>query len=459
MGIIKLEKMPFIKRSAIPWIIWGIVGLYYLYEITLRVLPSTMRPQLIDIFQINATEFGIMSGTCYYITYVLMQIPCGLTVDRFSIRKTLFVASLLCISGLFLMHATTHVGMAYLGRMVIGFGSAFAYVYTLKVATIWLPRRHFGLATCIADSLGMIGAMFADTVFVEININSGIHQSVNILLVVGLVVASLIFFVFRDKKETRKTIELNKQDTRDASHIFHKITRILSNPQIWLIGLVGCLFYLPASVFADTWGIPYLKKVYHVNQEHAGWIISTFLAGWVIAGPFLGMYSDKIRARVMPMKLTILACAILFSVLIFVPPVFHVIMPEWVLYGIFLLIGISVGTHPLIFALAKENFPIRIAGTVVAVINTLTMLGGVIITPLVGLLIDYSHGSIHATGAVTNYTSHNYTLALALVPISLFVSYIIMMFIKETGSHIEEDVEDEVELEDPSVLNKPALEN
>lgn len=429
---IDLKKISFIPTAAIPWIIWSIVGIYYLFEIILRVLPSTMRAEFTQAFQINATQFGFFTSL-YYASYVLMQIPAGLIVDRFSIRKTLFVACVMCISGLVIVHATNNIDIAYVGRFVIGLGSAFAYVYTLKVATIWLPRHHFGLATCIADSLGMIGAMVADLVFVRVNISYGTHQSVIALVIAGAVVAMLIFFVFRDKPGTKKSRELNKEDTRDFMHIVDKLKRIVKNPQIWLIGIVGCLFYLPSSVIGDVWGIPYLQTVYHLSEQQAGYLISTFFLGWVVAGPFLGAWSDHIGLRTFPMKLTITLDAVLLCAIIFVPPLFHILLPTWLLFTFFLFIGISTGTHPLVFALAKENFPDRIAGTVVAVINTLTMLGGWLFQPAVGYLLDLHHGTLHAVGAIKNYQPTDYTFALSIIPISLILCLIVMHFIKETG--------------------------
>ena len=148
----------------------------------------------------------------------------------------------------------------------------------------------------------------------------GTHDSVLTLVITGLVIAMLIFFVFRDKPGTKKSRELNKEDTRDVMHIFEKLGRILRNKQVWLIGIVGCLFYLPASVMGDVWGIPYLKTVYHFTEKEAGYMISAFFFGWVIAGPFLGALSDSIGLRCLPMKLTILLDAILLSIIIFAPP-------------------------------------------------------------------------------------------------------------------------------------------
>ncbi len=430
---IDLRQFSFIPNASIPWIIWSIVGFYYLYEIILRVLPSTMRLELISQFQINAAQFGLFTSF-YYLSYVIMQIPTGLIVDRYSIRKTLLTACLFCILGLFLIHHTDQFLIAGIGRFIIGFGSAFAYVYTLKVATIWLPKKHFGLAICIADSLGMIGAIFADIIFVKINAASGIQHSANLLLIAGLVIAMLIFFVFRDKPGTKKSRELNKQDTQDVSHIFDKLGKIFRSKQIWLIGLVGCLFYLPASVVGDVWGIPYLETVYHFNQETAGYLISTLFLGWVLAGPFLGAWSDRIHLRCMPMTVTIAINAIALS-LIVVLPIVHILPSLSLLYVLFFIVGASAGTHPLVFALAKENFPDRIAGTVVAVINTLTMLGGLVFQPIVGLILDWSHGTLGVKGAVVQYAPSDFSKAMLVIPVCLILCLFAMSFIKETHAN------------------------
>lgn len=430
---VDLRQFSFIPNASIPWIIWSIVGFYYLYEIILRVLPSTMRLELINQFQINAAQFGLFTSF-YYLSYVIMQIPTGLIVDRYSIRKTLLTACLFCILGLFLIHHTDQFLIAGIGRFIIGFGSAFAYVYTLKVATIWLPKKHFGLAICIADSLGMIGAIFADIIFVKVNAVSGISHSANVLLIAGLVIAMLIFFVFRDKPGTKKSRELNKEDTKDVSHVFDKLGNIFRSKQIWLIGLVGCLFYLPASVVGDVWGIPYLESVYHFNQETAGYLISSLFLGWVLAGPFLGAWSDRIRLRCMPMMLTIAINAMALS-LIVVLPIIHILLPLWLLYVLFFIVGASAGTHPLVFALAKENFPDRIAGTVVAVINTLTMLGGLLFQPLIGFILDWSHGTLGAKTAVLQYAPSDFSKAMLVIPVCLILCLFVMSFIRETHAN------------------------
>lgn len=439
---IDLQRSTFLNKilnkNAIPWIIWSVAGLYYFFEIILRMLPGTMATELMRFFQINATELGVFTAF-YYWSYTLMQVPAGLIVDRFSIRRTLFTACLMCILGFAIVHASHRIHLAEIGRFIIGFGSAFAYVAALKVASLWLPRNHFGLASCIVDSLGMFGAMFAEIVMVRINIREGYQSSVLLLLISGVIIALLIFLILKDAPYTiNKDGKIQETDRRDKTDVLAKLVLISKNPQIWLIGLVGCLFYLPSSVVGDVWGIPYLCNVYHISKEHASYLLATFFAGWTIVGPFLGAISDEIQRRCMPITVTILLDALFFSIIIFMPLFTSHLLPLSVLFVIFFFIGVATGTHPLVFALAKENYSNRIAGTVVAFTNTLIMLGGVLFQPVVGLLLDLSHGSLYKIGT-EHYSASNYTFALSIIPLSLFLSLLLMRFIKETGTSLNQE--------------------
>src|SRR5262249_17843452 len=153
-------------------------------------------------------------------------------------------------------------------------------------------------------------------------------------------------------------------------------------PQMWIIGIIGCLLYLPSSVFLDLWGIPYLKSVYKLSPEQAVTISSYTFYGWIISGPIIGLFSDKIKRRRMPLTVTGFFAAVLLSVVFYLP-----IQNVSSLYLIFFAIGFCCGAHPLCFALGKETNPIQISGTSVAVTNMLIMAGGAIFQPVVGKLL------------------------------------------------------------------------
>lgn len=434
MKKINLNKIHFLSPTVIPWIIWSIAGIFYFYDIILRIYPSTIEHQFTSAFQINATQFGVFTA-CYYFTYTAMQIPAGIIVDRISIYKTLFLACLSCLFGIGLIHYFSDIMIAQIGRLTIGFGAAFAYVATLKIASIWLPADRFGIATTVADSLGMLGGIFTDEILGRINQISGFRESETWLIVSGVIIALLILFVLKDRPE-KTPHPAHNINLYDPRKVLNRLKNIATSKQVWLIGTVGCLYYLPSSVVGDVWGIPFLETVYHFSQRTADHAISFFFAGWIIVGPFVGLASDKWRNRCKPITVCVVANLILFAGIVYLP--YFGYTPGVVLtYFLFFLIGAFTGAHPLVFALAKENFSLRSTGTVVAFTNTLVMIGGVIFQPATGFLLDFAHHTIGKAGAEV-YTTHDFTFALTVMPVSMLLCWFIMHFVKETGDRIDQ---------------------
>jgi sugar phosphate permease len=219
--------------------------------------------------------------------------------------------------------------------------------------------------------------------------------------------------------------------------LLNALRLVLANPQMWLIGLIGCLFYLPASVFLDLWGIPYLKTVYQLTPEQAEFAIRWVFIGWIISGPTIGIISEKMRRRRTPLLVSAFMSATLLSMIFYLPGI-----PLLALYVIFFFIGVFCGAHPLCFALGKENCPIEISGTAVAVTNTLIMLGGMVFQPLVGKLLDNHAINIVFQNGVPIYTAGDYIYALSVIPLGLCISIILTLFLKETYCRTQAKLEE-----------------
>ncbi len=417
----------------IPWLFWLLAALFYCYVISVRILPSTMAGAFMHHFKLNGVEFGGFTALFYY-SYTVMQIPCGLLVDRYSLRLIISCSCLISAFGLLITALATNIEYAGLGRLLMGFGCAFGYVSALKTAAISLPEKYFGIATCCTDSLGMLAAIVIDVGGVYLKDQLGMKNTQLITVGVGILLALIIITFLRDNRMAASTKKIPHIVQKFKLTIRQQLAIILRNKQIWLIGIVGCLYYLPSSIFLDVWGIPYLEHVYHLTDIKAAKFISMFTFGWVIASPLFGLFSDKMQNRKMPVIISIIMITLLFSVIVFPPYLFQKTVPTDVLALLLLLIGIFTASHPLIFPLAKEEFSHHISGTVVAITNTLVMLGGIIFQPAFGYLLDF-HKKLHhlpKIGAHVFY-SNNYTFAMAALPVLLLISLIVAFFIKEAN--------------------------
>ena len=425
------------NQLATGWIIWSIGALFYCYNIGVRIYPSTMSDYLMGFFHLNGAGFGILTSSFYY-SYVALLIPVGILVDRYDVRTILVLSCATVLLGQFAFLQSHSLATGSMSRLLIGAGCAFAYISALKLASIWLPKSRFGLAVCATDSLGMVSGILIDMGLPRLSMSHNYRFSIWLVFFVGIGVLFLIAMLIRDRKRAIQIyhIGFNQGPLPHQRSTTETLMMVFRNKQIWLIGIVGCFSYIPSSVFGDVWGITYLHHTYHLTTEVASMIVSTMFFGWVCAGPAIGIVSDHLRTRKGPLYISYVTCLILFTIILALPMLSTRVhpLPIPVLFVIFFIIGACIGTHPLCFVLAKENFATKIAGTVVGVSNVLIMLGGIIFQPLTGFLLDWmNHGQVHGT----NFSTLSYTVSLSILPISFIISLCMVHFIKETGHTLD----------------------
>lgn len=423
--------------SLIGWLICGLGAVFYSYEYLLRIAPSVMELPLREHFNLSATGFGLLSSV-YYFAYVPMQLPVGVMLDRYGPQRLLTFACLICVIGTFLFTGTSSYSVAAVGRFLMGFGSAFAFVGVLKLATIWLPENRLALASGMTSALGPIGAMLGDN-FLEIFIQHlGWVNTLNYTAIFGIGLTFVLWFGIHDKQGRHRqhgTVSNIKTGLIDLGII-------IRNKQIWVNGMFGCLVYLPTTVFAELWGIPYLIHA-HGMTPHAAGIANSFLfLGFILGAPLMGYISDRLAQRKFPMCMGAVGAFIVMLVILYYPG-----LNETAVQYLMFLLGLMYSAQAIVFAVGRELSPGEAAGTAMAVTNMIVMLGAMFLQPLVGHLLDYSlsthlsDAAVSGTTVVTNvqklYSLSDYKFALSIIPLGILIAAVLTFFLKETHAHAD----------------------
>lgn len=424
-------------RNITPWLMVCFGMLFYSFNYFLRVSPSAMQVQLTEAFHIDATQFALLAA-CYYWAYTPMQLPAGMIYDKFGVRFVLSAACLMAVAGLAVFISADNLYLAIAGRILVGLGCAFAYIGTLKLASLWLPPSRFGTIAGVATAVGMVSGAMAEKYLSHVVAFMGYQTALKSCLVTGVLLSFLlIIFVRNAPKTTEKTPGL--ETPINFSQLLKSLKLIFSNRQMWLIGTIGCLLYLPSSVFLDTWGIPYLKAVYNLTADQASTTTGFTFYGWIISGPIIGMISDRIKRRKAPLIFTGFFAAVLLCCVFYIPN-FATLST---LNLFFFLIGFCCGAHSLCFALGKENNPIQMSGTSVAATNMLIMMGGLIFQPVVGKLLDMHTSGALGVDGLPIYTASDYTFALSIIPFGVSLGIVLCTFLKETHCEAQTTLEQE----------------
>ena len=428
------ESHLYFKRHVLPWIMFSIAVSFYGYAYFLRVSLSTMKPELMEHFHMTAAQFGHLAAFYYYV-YTPMQIPVGVLIDKYGVRTSLVMACLTCALGVSVFISAEHsYTVACIGRFLMGFGSAFAYISVLKISSLWLPTRHFALAAGLTTAFAMVSAIISDFYLAKWVHVIGYNDTLYYAIVMGIILASVIFLFLRSRPRPEHA---HRPPAYRSSfpELFAGLRVIFSRPQTYYIGAIGFLLYLPASVFMDLWGIPYFQDAYHLSPEQAAHMMMMPFIGWIIGSPMAGYISDKIGLRRPPLLIASIAALFISLVIFYVPDLSHSMMTI-----LLLLLGFFCGAHPLVFSLIRENNSNKLSGTSTATTNFMIMLGGVIFQPIVGVLLNW-HWQSHATltNGLQSYSAADYHFALSIIPIGLALAIVFTLLTKETYCHLPED--------------------
>lgn len=393
---------------------------FYCYEYYLRVAPSVMTSQLMQTFNISNASLGILVAYYYY-AYTPVQIPVGIMMDRYGPRIILTFACFICAVGT-LLFTSNSLLLAKIGRFFVGFGSAFAFVGVLKITSLWLPRKYFALVAGLCTFLGTLGAMSGQVLMTDFVEKFGWRTTLYYASLFGLILTVVIWVFIRNKADR----EL--KDKGRASHenrsMWDELKEVMSIKAVWVAGLIGCFAYLPLSVFAEMWAVPFLKSS-GLSSYDAAWGSSLVLLGFGVGGPFWGWFSDFISSRKIPLMLGNLLAAIASLYIIWFMP-----SSALLLNTSLFLCGVFASAEILVFAVGNDACKPRLCATTIAFINMLVMVGGIVLTPLVGYILDYLTTNILSEELVVTF--YEYQKALLILPVGLILGALLCLKLKET---------------------------
>jgi len=414
----KLKKTSYI----IGWLICIIGAVFYWYEYLLRIVPSVMVNELMGMFNITASGFGMLTALYYY-AYTPMQLTAGVLIDRFGTRIMIGIAIISCVLGSFLFGLTSNIFIAGIARFMIGFGSSFAFVGVLALAAEWLPKEHFAIFIGISTSLGMLAGMTGDIVLTSLMHTIGWKNILILATIIGAILIPLIFIFVHDTPNAKHStrLDLTFRET------FSGLKQIIKNPQMWTCGIIANTLFLSLSAFAELWGIKFLQTVYNIEKTQASYASAAVFLGWLVAGPFVGWFSDRIKSRKKPLLIGGIFSAVCITLVILKPFEISFTM----LCVLLFLYGCFSSAEIVTFAIAKEINGSQFTATALAFNNFLIMLGGMVFQPLIGVLLDLSWDGKVIDG-VRIYSGSDYQMVFLLIPIALVVGILMNFKLKES---------------------------
>lgn len=404
------------------WFVWALGALSFGYAFFQRVTPSVMVSDLMRDFAVGAAVLGNLSALYFY-AYAGLQIPVGVMVDRWGARRMIASALTLAAVGSLLFGMAENIGLAYAGRLMIGFGSAFGFVGTLSLISRWFPPHRFAFLSGLTMFVAMMAGIGGQAPLAAVVETAGWRATMVAAGVFGFVLAAMVWLVVRNTPDHAAPEPARKS----GGHMLRDLKETLTDLRVCNIALAALSLSGPMLAVGGLWGVPYLIARYGVDRPQAAFIASLMFVGWAVGAPTSGWLSDRIRRRKLPMVAAAALALASLAAAFYVPG-----LPLAATGALFFITGLCSSMMVVCFALVREITAPDIHGTVIGFVNGSTVAAGALFQPAIGGLLDLWWAGGMSEGARI-YEVGTYHAAFGLLIGFGFVALGCTLLMPETG--------------------------
>jgi MFS family permease len=412
------------KNGILACAVFMLVALFLMFEMGLQMAPSVMTSEVMADLHMSAKALGAAMGV-YFLGYSVMQIPAGMLFDRFSARVIVAIVTAICALGAWCYGHAESAWSLGASRMLMGSASAFAFVALLTMAYRWFSQRYYALLVGVTQFMAALGAVFGTEPLAEALSSMTWRAAFDQLAFFGLGLAVIILAFVRSSP---KGEAVHKQ--AHAMTVSESFKEVVSNKQSWWLFVYAFLIWGPVTVFSALWGTAYLSTLYHITTAQAAVFSWYFWLPTAIASPIVGYWSDYMGARGPLMRWTAALGVVATAAMI---GLHEISMP--MMKCLLVLFGIAASGQILSFAVVTDVHRPGVVATATGMNNMGVVLGGLILQPLVGALLDWFGPETIADGTPI-YSLTSYKVALLVMPLCFIFGFVVAKWgIKETHCH------------------------
>jgi ACS family D-galactonate transporter-like MFS transporter len=282
------------------WRIAVLLGIGVLVNFFDRVNVSVAFNALHLSWGVTAVTFGWLASA-YNWTYAVLQIPVGVMLDRWGVRRVGRVAAFLWSMASFASGLATGVYTFFAARLLLGVGEAPTFPANAKAVGYWFPEDERSFATALNDGAAKFASAIGVPILGLLLIRYGWRWSFIFTGCISFLYFLLFWRVYRNPSEDPR-LSPAERDYIAAGHAQPEsapsrhahgapLLYLMSQPQV-IGATIGFAAYNYVFYLVLTWLPSYLSMSLHVNLLHSTlytsipWLVATFtdlaIGGWLV---------------------------------------------------------------------------------------------------------------------------------------------------------------------------------
>lgn len=297
MVINSMNPAPRNSISRRRWRIAWLLGLGVLVNYFDRVNLSVSHAALYTTFGISTVTFGYLSGA-YNWTYALCQLPIGVLLDKFGIRRVGRISTFVWSLASFGAAITPSIGGFFAARFLLGVGEAPTFPANAKAIGYWFPSRERSFATSVFDSAAKFASAIGVPLIGVLLLKVGWRWSFAVTGLLSFLYFLLFWRIYRDPKDDAELTSEERDYIAEADQTFAaneagqaSLGYLMRQRKV--IGMVlGFGAYNYVFYLLLTWLPSYLSSALHIDLLHSflytgvPWLVATVadlvVGGWLV---------------------------------------------------------------------------------------------------------------------------------------------------------------------------------
>jgi len=394
-------------NSRRSWLIFGVGVFAYLVAVMQRTSIGVAGVSATERFHSTASVLSTLA-VVQLIVYAAMQIPVGVLIDRVGSRTLMAVGTALMIVGQVTVAFAPTIGVAIIGRILVGAGDATVFTSLMRLINSWFRGRLVPQLSQWIGNIGQLGQVLSAIPFALILHQAGwttaflSAASLSVIALIGIVVA------ISDRPVG------STEGPRPASwgESLRQLRISLARPGTQLGFWSHFVTQSSGTVFSLMWGLPFMVFALGIDPAEASGLLIVAVVAGLISGPILGVLTARYPLRRSNLVLAIVAMmGVVWAVVLIWPGT----PPLWLLIVLLVAIGIGGPGSLIGFDFARTSNPLHSLGSANGIVNVGGFLASFVMMFLIGVALDAQNTAhIAAGGAADLYALDSFRWAFAI---------------------------------------------
>ena len=340
-----------------------------------RTVPAITVNGIAEDLHAGPAALALFGGVFHW-SFAVMQVPVGLALDIFGVRRAVIALSGFAILGGAICTFAPDMNALFLGQILIGIGCAPAFMAAIVFTSQHWPVARFAAISGLVLAIGSGGMLLSATPLAWVIDRWSWRSAFGVLTIMSIFTLLASALILENS-----AVQRSRRLAPEIWAAFYGLRFVLFGHRPVALLAIGFVSYGAVITIRGLWVVPMFVERYGLSLLSAGNVALLFSISMILGPAVAGHFDPGDKAR--PAIITTIALAIAATVgALAIFDGFSL----WLDAILCVVLGFLSGFFILIYAEARSSYPPELTGRGLTALNMSFFLGAAVAQSLSGVI-------------------------------------------------------------------------